>query len=112
MTKQLLIMVLPLTLLFVVCGCDNTTSVTGDTATTTPIMPSNSSKTVEESASGWRRDPEKLVDHLNDWHHDERILYNERDTRRNQTTSGETNGWISAHLEELKKARCVSKMEP
>jgi len=43
------------------------------------------------------------VDHLNNWHHDELVAYNESDKSPNFKTSGETNGWISTHEEELAK---------
>ena len=53
--------------------------------------------------SGWPTDPHDLVDHLNDWHAEELLAYNEPERFPDQITSGETNGWISTHEEELRK---------
>ena len=57
----------------------------------------------EDQISGWPKEPQKLVDHLNDWHADELMAYNEPERFPNRKTSGETNGWISAHEDELNK---------
>ena len=52
---------------------------------------------------GWPKDISRLVEHLNDWHKDELIAYNEPENFPNYSTSGETGGWIASHEEELAK---------
>ena len=54
-----------------------------------------------EPDSGWPKETQKLVDHLNDWDANELIAYNEPERFPNFKTSGETNGWISSHQEQL-----------
>lgn len=68
-------------------------------------MSSTSSGMNRESSAelGWPRDPQQLVDQLNGWHHHELVVYNEPHDYPLHITSGETNAWISTHLEELEK---------
>ena len=54
-----------------------------------------------ERDSGWPKETQKLVDHLNAWDADELIAYNEPERFPNFKTSGETNGWILSHEKQL-----------
>ena len=57
----------------------------------------------QSQVSSWPSDVAGLVKQLNEWYRDELILYNEPEAFPNQNSSGETGGWISSHIEELKK---------
>ena len=59
----------------------------------------------DDNHGGWPADPQKLVDHFNSWDIEELIAYNEPERFPNFKTSGETNGWIATHEEQLKKMK-------
>ena len=61
----------------------------------------------DNESTSWPNDVAGLVDHLNKWHPDELAIYNEPELFPNQVPSGETGGWISAHMDELKKQGAV-----
>ena len=87
--------------LFLFAGCSNSDNVNRQTA---GVPAAEAIPTENDSPDvGWPKDPQKLVDHLNDWHADELLAYNEPERFPNRMTSGETNGWISVHEEQLKE---------
>jgi len=51
----------------------------------------------------WSAEAYRLLDNLNDWDHTELQILNNPDKYPNTETSGQTNGWISAQIEELNK---------
>jgi len=56
---------------------------------------------LEGPDGAWPRDPDRLLAHLNAWDTNELELHARPETRPDQTPSGETNGWVQAHLERL-----------
>ena len=99
-------MKITITLLFVCAclfsGCSNETPESDVVSSNDQPFAHNPS---EHEEPGWPKDADGLVAHLNDWHKDELIAYNEPERFPNFVTSGETNGWISAHEEQLAKLR-------
>ena len=99
--QNIVVTLLSVLLLVAMVGCADTPDDNGDSSQveqdTAQEMPP------DEQNLGWPKDPQKLVDHLNDWHADELLAYNEPERFPNRVTSGETNGWISSHEDELKK---------
>ena len=89
---------LPVLALALLAGCNGTPDADNSSQSGQEASQGNSA-----ADSGWPTEPQELVDHLNDWHADELLAYNEPERFPDRVTSGETNGWISAHEEELKK---------
>ena len=98
---NIVVTLLPVLILVALAGCYNTQDDNGDSSQVEQVAVQEMAR--EDQESGWPRDPQRLVDHLNDWHADELLAYNEPERFPNRATSGETNAWISAHEDELTK---------
>ncbi|MEM6798757.1 MAG: hypothetical protein AAF589_04515 [Planctomycetota bacterium] len=99
--QNIAVTLLPVLILVSLAGCSNTQDSNGDSSRVEQDAAQEMPR--EEQEPGWPKDPQELVDHLNDWHADELLAYNEPERFSNRVMSGETNGWISAHEDELKK---------